>query len=63
MYQPLIDELEKMELPYDMCVAKVFRDFDKYKAVGILYKGIAYQKAGFRSDNLKIDNYDNSEVT
>jgi GR25 family glycosyltransferase involved in LPS biosynthesis len=63
MFQPLIDELEKMELPVDMCVAKLIRDFDNYISLGILYKGIAYQKAGFRSDNLKVDNYDNSEVT
>lgn len=61
MFQPMIDELLKMELPYDECISKVFSDFDKYKAYGILYKGIAYQRAGY-SDNLK-KYIDNSEVT
>ena len=61
MFQPMIDELLKFELPYDECISKVFSDFDKFKPYGILNKGIAFQRPG-HSDNLE-KYIDNSEVS
>jgi len=57
MFQPVIDQMEKMTLPADECLIRVYygekgEGLDNFKAYTIAQKGIAYQR-GSQSDNRK----------